>query len=56
LHNIQLKEAMLTPLVLCLSDFSSPFVVECDACGTGLGAVLMQHEQPISFLSKALKG
>jgi len=31
-------------------------MIECDARGTGLGAILMQDGQPIAFLSKALKG
>jgi hypothetical protein len=51
-----LKQAMLHPPVLRLPDFNLTFVIECDANGTALGAVLMQTKQPIAFLSKALKG
>jgi hypothetical protein len=47
-----LKLAVTSPLVLRLPDFSQPFVIECDASGTGLGAVLMQGGRPLAFLSK----
>jgi hypothetical protein len=36
----KLKQAMSTTLVLAFSIFSKEFVVETDACETGIGAVL----------------
>ena len=52
----QLKSAMTLPPVLALPDFSQPFVVETDACGWGIGAVLMQRGHPLAYISKALSG
>ncbi|TQD91944.1 hypothetical protein C1H46_022460 [Malus baccata] len=51
-----LKQALTSTSVLALPDFTQPFVVETDASGTGIGAVLCQGGHPIAYLSKALSG
>ena len=50
----KLKTAMTTIPVLALPNFSQPFIVDTDASGYGLGAILMQSHRPVAYFSQVL--
>jgi hypothetical protein len=49
-----LQQALTTAPVLRLSAFNKEFIVECDASGTGIGAVLHQGDDTITFFSRQM--
>nr|GEV55279.1 hypothetical protein [Tanacetum cinerariifolium] len=50
-----LKQKLCSALILALHKGSENFVVYCDASHKGLGAVLMQKEKVIAYVSRQLK-
>ena len=48
----QLKIDLTSALVLISPDTTQPYELIADACGTGIGAVLIQNAQPIAFESR----
>jgi hypothetical protein len=51
-----LKDVLTTAPVLQLPNFDKPFVVDCDASGSGFDGVLHQGAGPMAFFSRAIAG
>jgi hypothetical protein len=51
----QLKKRLISPPVLVMSDLQKGFDIYCDACGHGLGCVLMQEGHVIAYASRQLR-
>ena len=49
-----LKMALTRAPMLALPNFAEQFVIETDASGSGIGAVLIQIGHPIVYISKAM--
>ncbi|CAA7051508.1 unnamed protein product [Microthlaspi erraticum] len=49
-----LKSALTTTPILALPDFSSPFIIQTDASGDGIRAILSQQGRPIAYMSRSL--
>ncbi|GKC45021.1 retrotransposable element Tf2 [Tanacetum coccineum] len=50
----ELKRAMIQAPVLKLPNFKEEFIIETDASGGGIGAVLQQGGHPVAYYSKSL--
>ncbi|MCO5587789.1 hypothetical protein L7F22_041741 [Adiantum nelumboides] len=51
-----LKEKMNSDPIIVLPDLRKSFVVQCDACGSSIGAVLTQDGRVVAYESRILQG
>jgi hypothetical protein len=51
----QLRMRLMSPPVLVMPYLQKGFDIYCDACGQGLGCVLMQEEHVIAYVSRQLR-
>ena len=56
---VHLRDAFCSAPILAFPDFEKPFIVDTDACSSGIGAVLSQLdsdkvEHPVAFISRSL--
>jgi hypothetical protein len=51
----QLEKRLMSPPVLVMPDLQKGFDIYCDACGQGLGCVLMQEGHVIAYTSRQLR-
>jgi hypothetical protein len=51
----QLKKRLMLQTVLDMPDLQKGFDIYCDACGQGLGCVLMQEGHVIAYASRQLR-
>ena len=49
-----IKDAICKQVTLSYFDTNAPTIIQVDASGTGLGAVLMQNDKPIYYASRPL--
>lgn len=54
----EIKSRLVSAPVLASPDFTKPFIIQCDASDTGVGAILYQEcdgiEHPVAYASKTL--
>lgn len=54
LYGMNKRRRLLTIPVLALPGFSKTFIIETNALGFRLGAMLMQEDRPIAYFSQKL--
>ncbi|MCH84692.1 retrovirus-related Pol polyprotein from transposon TNT 1-94 [Trifolium medium] len=49
-----LKQKMMSVPVLALPNFDQELIIESDASGLGIGAILVQQGRPVAYFGRAL--